>query len=553
MPKVTIKGKTNMVLEVPVGMTLYEISKHLQKNFKYPILVATCDNILSNLHKKVYSDSIVEFFDRSSLIGSRVYSRSLEFLVTTCSSLVLGRSNDILIDYTLDNGIYCEVKNQKITENTVKLIEDKMHELVNMKINYDFVTVTKLDAMKYFESTGQLDKVDNLRYLSDSTMKLYKIGNNYDYFFGPVAYDTGQTDIFKLIYLDERGFVISYPRQKHPEDPIRHIHHKKLFEEYRRYQSWSRQVKLNLSSDLNKLGTLGKYNEAISLSETHYDDQLSLIAEDIKNKKDKIKLILMAGPSSSGKTTTSKKIKIHLKVRGISIHEISLDDYFIRREDTPKDENGNYDYASLKALDLELFNEHIEKLLKGEEVLLPTYNFAKGEREFKGKTLQLKDGEILLIEGIHTLNDELTKYIPRQNKYKIFINPLTPLKIDNHNRVHSTDVRKLRRIIRDNNFRGASAEETLKMWPNVVKEAEESIYPYQDEVDTIINSALNYEIGVLKIYAEPLLFAIKEDSEYYTEAYRLIDLLRNFLPISSELVPEDSVLREFIGGSNIDY
>ncbi len=553
MPKVTIKGNPSMVLEVPNGMTLYEISKYVQKNFKYPILVAVCDSILTNLSKKVYSDSIVEFFDRSTTFGSRVYSRSLEFLVTVCSSLVLGRKDGILIDYTLDNGIYCEVKNKKINKSTVELIEKKMHELVNKHIEYDFVPVTKLDAMKYFESTGQLDKVENLRYISNATIKLYKLGNYYDYFFGPVAYDTGQTDIFELVYLDERCFIITFPREKHPADPIRHVHHKKIFEEYRRFQSWSRQVNLNLSSDLNKLGTLGKYNEAISLSETHYDDQLSSIAEDIQSKERNIKIILMSGPSSSGKTTTAKKLKVHLKVRGITIHEISLDNYFIRREDTPKDKDGNYDYASLQAIDLELFNENMKSLLNGEEVLLPTYNFTKGEREFKGNTLKLEEGDLLLIEGIHTLNDELTKYIPRENKYKIFITPFTPLKIDNRNRVHSADVRKLRRIVRDNNFRGISAEETLKIWPNVTKEAEDSIYPYQDEVDVVINSALNYEIGVLKIYAEPLLFAISEDSEFYTEAHQLITLLRNFLPISSELVPQDSVLREFIGGSNIDY
>jgi len=550
MPKVTIKGNPDTVLEVPSGMTLYEISKQVQNNFKFPILIAVCDNLLTNLHKKICSDSKIEFFDRSSIQGNRAYSRSLEFLVTTCASEVLGKGNDILIDYTLDNGIYCEVKNKKITENTVKLIEHKMRELVNKKINYNFVTVTKLDAMKYFESTGQLDKVENLRYLSGETIKLYKIGTNYDYFIGPIAYDTSETDIFKLNYLDERGFIIIFPRQKHPNESLKLIHHKKVFEEYRSYQSWSRKVHLNLSSDLNKLGTKGKYNEAVNVSETHYDDQLSSVAEDILNKQDKIKLILMSGPSSSGKTTTAKKLRIHLKVRGVTIHQLSLDDYFIKREETPKDKDGNYDYANLKALDLQLFNEHVKKLLKGEEVELPTYNFTKGEREFLGNTMKINPGEILLIEGIHTLNDELTKTIPRENKYKIFINPLTPLKIDNHNRVHSADLRKLRRIVRDNNFRGTSAEETLKIWPNVVKEAEESIYPFQDEVDIIVNTALNYEIGVLKIYAEPLLFAIKEDSEYYAEATNLINLLRNFLPISSELVPKDSVLREFIGRDN---
>ncbi len=553
MIKISIKSETPKVIEVPAGTTLYNISKQCQADFKFPILAATLNNVLANLSKKVFTDSVVEFFDRTSEVGNRVYSRSLEFLVTTSASLVLGPKSDVLVDYSLDNGIYCEVTNKTLSENIMHAIENKMLELVQRKIPYEFVPVTKLDAMDYFEKCGQLDKVENLRYISNSTVKLHKIGTHYDYFFGPIAHDTGQTDIFKLTYLDQNSFIISYPNMKRPEDVANYIHHQKLFEEYHRYQTWSRKVNLSLSSDLNKLGTLGKYNEAINLSETHYNDQLSLVAEDINQKIDRVKLILLSGPSSSGKTTTAKKLKIHLKVRGITVHEISLDDYFIDRDKTPKDENGNYDYANLKALDLDLFNEHMQKLLSGEEVLLPKYDFTKGKQVFANDYLKLEQGDILLIEGIHTLNDELTKYVPRENKYKIYLSPLTPLKIDNHNRVHTSDARKLRRIVRDNNFRGTSAEETLKIWPNVMKEAEDNIYPYQDDVDMIINSALNYEIGVLKIYAEPLLFAISEDSEFYPEANRLLTLLRNFLPISSELVPPDSVLREFIGGSNIDY
>ncbi len=553
MIKISIKSETPKVIEVPAGTTLYNISKQCQADFKFPILAATLNNVLANLSKKVFTDSVVEFFDRTSEVGNRVYSRSLEFLVTTSASLVLGPKSDVLVDYSLDNGIYCEVTNKTLSENIMHAIENKMLELVQRKIPYEFVPVTKLDAMDYFEKCGQIDKVENLRYISNSTVKLHKIGTHYDYFFGPIAHDTGQTDIFKLTYLDQNSFIISYPNMKRPEDVANYIHHQKLFEEYHRYQTWSRKVNLSLSSDLNKLGTLGKYNEAINLSETHYNDQLSLVAEDINQKIDRVKLILLSGPSSSGKTTTAKKLKIHLKVRGVTVHEISLDDYFIDRDKTPKDENGNYDYANLKALDLDLFNEHMQKLLSGEEVLLPKYDFTKGKQVFANDYLKLEQGDILLIEGIHTLNDELTKYVPRENKYKIYLSPLTPLKIDNHNRVHTSDARKLRRIVRDNNFRGTSAEETLKIWPNVMKEAEDNIYPYQDDVDMIINSALNYEIGVLKIYAEPLLFAISEDSEFYPEANRLLTLLRNFLPISSELVPPDSVLREFIGGSNIDY
>ena len=271
------------------------------------------------------------------------------------------------------------------------------------------------------------------------------------------------------------------------------------------------------------------------------------MAEQIYRRRNDIKIILMAGPSSSGKTTTAKRLSLYLRAKGLKPHQISLDDYFVDRDKTPRDENGDYDFASLEALDIDLFNSHLKKLLRGEKVCLPRFDFVKGKKIYEDRCVKLGEEDILIVEGIHTLNDVLTKYIKAVNKFKIFITPIVQLKIDNHNRIRTTDVRKLRRLVRDSRYRGTSAEATLKIWHNVDKEAENYIYPYQDDVDVVINSALSYEIGVLRIFAEPLLYGIKPTSEVYTEAIRLINLLRQFLPISSEDVPKDSILREFIG------
>ena len=547
MKTIKIKYKNKYLTDIVSGTSLYEISKHVKEDFKYEIIGAKKNNQIVDLSKEITENTAIEFYDRSSTICNRIYSRSLEFLTIVAGYEVLDEKSDILINYSLDNGIYCEVIGQRLTSRTVMLLEEKMHELSKARLPYTKSIVSRFDAIKYFEKAGRMDKVNSLNYTSNTTINLYKLNGIYDYFFGTLAYDTSQINKFRLTYLGQNLFVVTHPSMKKPNIVSDYTPHEKLVTKYQEYKRWGEAINLDMVSDLNKMGTFGNYNDVVRLFETHYEEELSNVAEMISKNK-KIKLILLAGPSSSGKTTTAKKLSLYLRVRGLVPHQISLDDYFVDRIKTPKDENGNYDFANIKSTDIALFNDHLNKLLAGKTVLLPKFDFIKGKKVFQDSYLTLNENDVLIIEGIHTLNDLVTKNVSKENKFKIYISPLVALKIDNHNRVHTTDVRKLRRIVRDNQFRGNKAEDTLKMWPNVDKEAMENIYPYQDSADAIINSALTYEMGVLRVFAEPLLYSIKTDSEVYPEAVRLINLLRNFMPISSEIVPKDSLLREFIGG-----
>lgn len=549
MRNLKLKYKNTYLEQIPEETTLYEVSKKVKDDFEYPIVGARLGEFLVGLNTKVTANEKVEFYDLKTTIGNRIYSRSLEFLVTVATKKVLDENTDILINYSLENGIYCEIIGQKITKTTVDKIKEEMLKMVSQKFVFKEMIVDRFDAIKYFKKHHQMDKVNGLKYMTNRTVTLYSLDGIYDYFFGPLVYNTGLLDKFEMIYLKENSFILAYPSPQNPNKVEKYIHHKLTFETYKNFQNWGRAIHISTAPELNAICTEGKYVDMLRLFETHYEDQLSLIAETVYKKRDKIKIILLAGPSSSGKTTTAKKLELYLRVKGIKSHKISLDDYFTDREKAPRDENGELDFSSIESLDISLFTNHLNKLLKGQKVLMPTYDFITGQKEFKDNYLKLEEGEILIIEGIHTLNEKLTKIVPRENKFKIFMSPLIHLKLDNHNRVHTTDVRKIRRIVRDNLFRGTNAEKTLAMWPNVDKEARLSIYPYQDDADAMINSSLGYELSVLRIYAEPLLYGIDNASKQYPEAVRLINLLRNFLPITSEVVPKDSILREFIGGS----
>ena len=549
MRNLKLKYKNTFLEEIPEDTLLYEVSKKVKNDFKYPIVGARLGEFLVGLNVKVTNNEKVEFYDLSSTIGNRIYSRSLEFLVTVATKKILGDETDILINYSLENGIYCEIIGQRITKVTAEKIEAEMKKMVDQKFTFKEMIVDRFDAIKYFKKHHQIDKVEGLRYMTNRTVTLYSLDGIYDYFFGPLVYNTGVLDKFGMIYLKDNSFILTYPSVKDPNTVDKYIHHKLTFNTYKSFQNWGRTIGISTAPDLNAICTEGKYVDMLRLFETHYEDQLSLLAETIYKKQGQIKIILIAGPSSSGKTTTAKKLSLYLKVKGINCHKISLDDYFIDRDKAPRDENGNLDFSGIEAIDITLFNNHLNKLLNGHKVLMPTFDFITGKKVYEDKYLKLEENDMLIIEGIHTLNEKLTKNIPRENKFKIFMSPLIHLKLDNHNRVHTTDVRKIRRIVRDNLFRGTNAETTLAMWPNVDKEARISIYPYQDDADAMINSSLGYELSVLRIYAEPLLYGIESTSPQYPEAIRLINLLRNFLPITSEVVPKDSILREFIGGS----
>lgn len=545
---IKVNYKDIETLEFEAGTPLKIISDSFQKNFNYPILIGMVDNNVTELTEKITRSCKVEFFDRSTGLGNGTYGRTTQFMLIVAVKRVLGEEAEVIIDYSIDKGYYCEIKGVSIDKPIIKKIETEMKKISKQDYIINKVSVSRFDAIKYFKQKKQIDKVRVLKYISNTYINLYRIDDMYDYFYGELAYSTGQIDDFKLTYIKDNGFVLSYPDTYNPECTLDYVHHNMLFDAFHTYSIWGDKIGIKNASDLNEIVSSGKYNDLIRLCETYYNNQLSSIAEEIYQNHNQIKLVLIAGPSSAGKTTTSKKLATYLQSKGITTYQISIDDYFLDRNKTPMKDNGELDTESLNAVDVTLFNKHLTKLLEGEKVEIPEYNFMLGKREYRGKTIELKENDVIIIEGLHALNEDLTISIERRQKFKIYINALTQLNIDNHNRIHTSDTRKLRRIVRDNKFRSYTASETLNMWKNIREGEEKYIFPYQDDADKIINSALIYELGILKTYAEPLLFSVPETDPMYSEALRLINFLRNFLPIPSDYIPQDSVLREFIGG-----
>ena len=535
--------------EFEAGITLKEISKSFQQYFNYPILIGKVDNNIEELTEVINRSCNVEFFDRSTGLGNGIYGRTLQFMIIVAIKRLYGKETEIVIDHSIDKGFYCVVEGAEIDKPSMKEIGEELKKLCKENLIINKVSVARFDAIKYFKKNKQMDKVKVLKYISNTYVNLYRIDDIYDYFYGELAYSTKDIDDFLLTYIKDNGFVVSYPDTYNPECTLDYVHHKMLFNTFQEYTAWGNKIGISHAAELNEVVSRGEYGKLIRVSEAYFNNQLSRVAEEIYNNCKQIKLVLIAGPSSSGKTTTSKKLEIYLQSKGINTYPISIDDYFYDRDKTPVLENGELDTESLNAVDVTLFNKHLTKLLDGERVELPEYNFVLGKREYKGKNLQLGENDMIIIEGLHGLNEDLTSSIERNKKYKIYISPLTQLNIDKHNRIHTSDTRKLRRIIRDNKYRSYSASDTLNMWKKIREGEEKYVFPYQDDVDKIVNSALIYELGILKTYAEPLLFSVAEDDPMYSEALRLINFLRNFLPIPSEEIPSDSVLREFIGGS----
>lgn len=544
--KITYNNKEDN--SVSTGTSLKEFSILHQKDFKYDILISKVNNDIVELGDTISKSCSVQFYDRSSTLGHCVYASSASFVLILAVRNVLGKNVKIEFEHSLDNGVFCKIKNANITRSVVKKLEEEMQRIVEEDYRFEKFSVSRTDAMKYFQNHGQQDKVNVLKYISNTYINLYRLDDMYDYFYGKLAYSTGQINDFKLTYVMGDSLVLSIPTIVHPEYTLDYVHHEKLAQAFDQLEYISAELGIQHASDLNMIVSSAKSTELILNSEAYYDEQLQKTAEDIIKKED-VRLVLLAGPSSSGKTTTSKKLMTNLKCRGKHVIQISVDNYFVDKDKTPIGPDGKYDFESIHAIDLDLFNSHLTDLMNGKEIEMPVYNFITGKREYKGNFLKINDGDIMIVEGIHCLNDELTKSIDKKYKYKIYISPLVELNIDEHNHIHTTDIRKLRRIVRDSKTRGKGASATLSMWSSIRNGEENNIYPYQDEADQVINSSLIYEIGVLKTYVEPLLFCVNEDDEVYPEALRLINFLRNFLPIPSDDVPIDSVLREFIGGS----
>ena len=532
------------------GTTFLEISEAFKNNFKYDIVVAKADNDIVDLSDILTKKCDVEFYDRSSSLGNSIYLASASFMLTLAVKSVLGEDVNVITKNSLNWGI-CFYTDETITKSIVNKIEEEMINISASDYRFVKMSVSRIDAMKYFKKRKQMDKVKLLKYISNTYVNLYRVNDIYDYFYTKMAYSTKAINEFKVTYIDDHHFVLLVPDFYNPEKTLDYKHYKKVYDEFINVDNFGKSIGISNASDLNDWVSNARTRELITLAETYYDNQLAKTAADICKVPGKYKVIFLAGPSSSGKTTTANKLKNYIKIHGINAYNISTDDYFVSKDHIPKDlyNENEYDYDSIKALDVELFNSHLKSLLEGKKVDIPVYNFIKQKREYHNNFLKLEEDDVVIVEGIHALNEAMCASIDQDKVYKIFLSPLTHLNIDDHNYIHTTDLRKLRRITRDSRTRGHNAADTLSMWRKVFLNEQTAIYPHQDEVNMVINSSLLYEIGVLKTYVEPLLFNIHEESPVYPEALRLINFLRNFLPIPSDDIPNDSVIREFIGGS----
>ena len=539
--RIKYKGKQ---YEYPKGVTLLDISKDFKDDFEEKIIVGSVNGRPNELNFKVMGNCNVDFFDITTPIGNRVYESGLVFVLIEAFENVL--KSEIEIKYSIDKGIYVQTR-CKITKESLDEVYDEMKSIVKKDLPIQKNLVSRMEAMNYYKSIKNNDKVDVLKYSVNTNVNLYRLNDNYDYFFSYLPVSTGVLKNFRLTYIAENSFVLRYPNIYYDNKIPVYKHHDKLFNEFKKYDEWCKKLGVENVSSLNNRVSKGNINDLILLSENVQNNSLFKIAETIKDNK-KIKIILIAGPSSSGKTTTSKKLELFLKGYGINPKSVSIDDYFVDREKTPKLKDGSYDFESIRAVDTEQFNKDLKDLLDGKEVVIPTYNFVTGKREYVNDGMKLNENEILIIEGLHALNEELTYSIERKNKFKIYLCPLTVLSLDNHNRIRTTDNRLLRRMTRDNRTRGYSASQTLKSWQKVREGEEMYVFPFQDEADVIFNTSLIYELGVLRTYVEPLLYSVEEEDPNYKEAVRLLNLLKNVLPITTDFIPKDSIIREFVGG-----
>ena len=527
-------------------ITLLEIANELEKESKHPIILAKVNNSYKELSSKLKEDCEIEFLDLTSREGNRSHVNGLVYMLVYAVKKLYGEKEDIIVQHSLDKGLYIETT-FRLTEVKLQAIKACMNALVEADMPITKVIIDRLEAIKYFEKINDQVKAGVMKYNTNSYITLYRLGNTYNYFYSLMAPSTGKLKEFDMTYIKDNGFVLRFPTTYINDKIKKYEHHENMFKVFKEHREWGKLINVQTSVDLNRVVSTGKINDLIKINETLQSNKLLNVAKEINDKKSKVKIVLIAGPSSSGKTTTTRKLCMYLQSFGLTPRVVSMDDYFVNKIDTPLDENGNPDYECLEAMDTKLFDKQIAALMKGEKVLVPTYNFAIGEKEFK-EEVQIGEKDILLIEGIHALDDRILTNIKRENKFKIYISALTELNIDNHNRICTSDNRLLRRIVRDNRTRNYKVEYTLKLWPSVRSGEEKYIFPYQDEADVTINSASIYEIGVLKTYAEPLLYSVSTESPYYEEAKRLINFLRLFLPIPADAIPEDAVLREFIGG-----
>lgn len=541
----------NEIHEVEQGVTLESLARRYGKQENGIIVLAYVNGRLTELYKQVRQDANIEFVTTANKVGLDTYKRSMTLLMLKAFREVLkkrGSNGWIRVLFSLSKGYYCELnsKTTKVSQALLDEVTQMMKQLVDLNLPIEKHTYKSADLMKRFETQGRKDKVKLFKYRRASNANVYRLDGYEDYYYGYMVPSTGYLKQFAL-YAYENGFVLQMPDRRHPNELPAFNPQKKLFSVLKQSDDWGVMLNIDTVGGLNDAIAKGEIQDLMLVQEALQEKNIAEIAARIRDEDKKV--ILIAGPSSSGKTSFSHRLSIQLRALGLKPHPIALDNYFVDREFTPKDENGKYDFECLEAVDVAQFNEDMARLLNGEEVLMPTFNFQLGKREYHGNTMQLEEDDVLVIEGIHGLNPKMSEGLPSDSKFKIYISALTQLNVDEHNRVATTDGRLIRRIVRDARTRGNSAQTTIGMWDSVRRGEEQNIFPYQEEADAMFNSALIYELSVIKPYVEPLLFAIPEDAKEYQEAKRLLKFLDYFLTVNSDNIPNNSILREFVGGS----
>lgn len=518
----------------------------LQFNDTLDIVGVKVNNELATYDEILTADDRIDFLSVYDNDGNKIYKSALKFILIVALKEIYGDSVDAKFEHSIDKGICFLIEG--LSDCNIDSLKQKMQEIIKNNYLFNKVNVSKKDLIKFFFQRNEYEKALNIQNISNSLVVLYNLNGYYNYFYTAMPYSTGCIKQFDIAHVDNQRYVLLFPIADNREYKMTYHHYPLNLASFETYDEWSSSLGIRYVCDVNKLVSEGKIADFIRTNELYLHQKILNEAKEIQEDSN-IRFVLMAGPSSSGKTTSSKKLSTALKTYGKRVFSISMDDYYLDQNQMPQELVEKRDFESVDLIDSKLLIEHITKLLRLEEVVLPTYNFIKGIKEYNNKPVKLENNTIIVIEGIHALNDELFAAIPNEQKHQIYISPFQPLSVDKHNHISTLDLRLLRRMVRDNRTRGVSAEETLKSWQTVRKGEEKYIFPFMENVDCVLNTSLIYEVGLIKVYAEPLLYSIRVDSPYYEEAQRLIEFLKIFYPIVSEYVPNDSLLREFIGGS----
>ncbi|WP_293505634.1 nucleoside kinase [Segatella copri] len=550
--KIQIRCKNNKKTQkVEIGSTLFDVFSSFDLKMTHGPVSARVNNKVEGMHYRVYNSKDVEFLDMTSASGSRAYTRTLFFVL--CKAVQdIYPNTDVVIDIPVSNGFYVDIRlGRPVVDEDVNILRRRMQEIIDSKMPIRRFTVPTEEAIALFQEKGDVEKVKLLRTSGSIYTTYYKIGEYVDYYYGTLLTNTSQLYLFGLEkYYD--GMLLRIPSVSNPDVLGEMTRQDKMFDIFKEHHRWQEILGIRTVGDFNQAIDVGHTTDIINISEALQEKKLAKIAEEIASRKG-VKLVLLAGPSSSGKTTSCKRLSIQLAVNGLKPLQISLDDYFVDRDKTPKDENGEFDFESIYALNLDLLNEQFNALFRGEEVELPKYDFPSGKSVKSGKMLKLEPNNVLVVEGIHALNPELTAHVPEEQIFRVYASALTTILLDNHNYIPTTDNRLLRRIIRDYKYRGVSAQETIRRWPSVRAGENKWIFPFQENADAMLNTAMLYELSVLKMQAEPLLQQVPENCEEFAEAYRLLKFLKYFKGIPYNNLPPTSLLREFLGGSSFHY